>query len=219
MRINKWIARQTGIGRRTADDLIERGEVLINGVVATLGQEVDGSEEIIVEGRAVATSTDHTTLLFHKPRGYVCSRNGQGSQTVYDLLPTEYQDLKIAGRLDRDSSGLLVLSNDGDVIQQLTHPTRHKQKTYILTTRHPLTDQDIMLINTIGVDIGDERPSRFTITPMGEDRTYKAVLLEGRNRQIRRTLEAVGNQVATLHRTNIGSYSLGDLAEGDWKSA
>ncbi len=218
MRINKWIAGQTGYGRRTVDRYIEEGKITVNGAVATMGQTVDGTEIITLNGRTIDTrQAESVTILLHKPRGYVCSREGQGSKTVYDLLPEKYRDFKLAGRLDRDSSGLLILSNDGDVIQQLTHPTLHKQKTYIITTRRPLSESDVKAIQK-GVDIGDERPSQFEITPYNnQERMYKAVLLEGRNRQIRRTMEAVGNQVITLHRTQIGDYSIGNLKPIEYK--
>lgn len=220
MRINKWIAGQTGFGRRTVDRYIEEGKITVNGEVATMGQSVDGTEAITLNGRTIDTHKEESvTILLHKPRGYVCSREGQGSKTVYDLLPEKYQDLKLAGRLDKDSSGLLMLSNDGAVIQQLTHPTLHKQKTYIITTRRPLSEADLKTIQK-GVDIGDERPSQFEITPYNDqERKYKAVLLEGRNRQIRRTMEAVGNQVVTLHRIQIGNFALEGLAEGRYKIA
>lgn len=220
MRINKWIAGQTGFGRRTIDRFIEEGKITVNGEVAAMGQSVDGTETITLNGRAIDTKkAESVTILLHKPRGYVCSREGQGSKTVYDLLPRNYLDLKLAGRLDRDSSGLLILSNDGDVIQELTHPTLHKQKTYIVTTRRPLSDADIAKIKK-GADIGDPRLSSFEITPIkDQERRYKAVLLEGRNRQIRRTMEAVGNQVVTLHRTSMGDFTLGTLTEGAYRLA
>ena len=220
MRINKWIAGQTGFGRRTVDRFIEEGKITVNGAVASMGQSVDGTETITLNGRVIeAQHTEPITILLHKPRGYVCSRDGQGSKTVYDLLPEKYQDLKLAGRLDRDSSGLLILSNDGDVIQGLTHPTLHKQKTYIVTTRRPLSETDLTAIKK-GVDIGDPRLSSFEISPIPDhDRKYKAVLLEGRNRQIRRTMEAVGNQVVTLHRTSMGDFALKGLAQGTYTTA
>lgn len=218
MRINKWIATHSGRGRRTVDELIAQQKVMVDGIVATLGQEVDGSEKIVVEGKLVdAKAAGHITILLHKPVGYVCSRDGQGSKTVYDLLPPEYRDLKIAGRLDKDSSGLVVLSSDGDVIQQLTHPTQHKEKTYLITTQKALTADELGRIQDPGVDIGDERPSRFAITPMDEERAYKAVLQEGRNRQIRRTIEALHNHVITLQRTHLGPYSLGPLMSGQYQ--
>lgn len=218
MRINKWIATHSGRGRRTVDDLIAQQKVMVNGIVATLGQEVDGSEKIVVEGKLVeAKAAGHITILLHKPVGYVCSRDGQGSPTVYDLLPPEYRDLKIAGRLDRDSSGLLILTSDGDVIQQLTHPTQHKEKTYLITTQKALTADELGRIQNAGVDIGDDRLSRFLITPMDEECTYKAVLQEGRNRQIRRTIEALHNRVVTLERIRLGTFTLDGLNEGKFK--
>jgi 23S rRNA pseudouridine2605 synthase len=218
MRINKWIAGQMGIGRRTVDELILHGNVVVNGQIATIAQQIDGTEQIVVNGKPIATkSPDSATLLLHKPVGYVCSRNGQGSKTVYDLLPAEYEDLKIAGRLDRDSSGLVVMSRNGDMIQELSHPSQDKKKTYRITTRRPLTTEELDKIQNAGVDIGDDRLSRFSITPTGEDCTYIAVLTEGRNRQIRRTIEALHTHVQSLQRTHLGPYSLDNLDEGAYQ--
>ncbi len=173
MRINKWIAGQIGIGRRTADQLVTDGKVLVDGLAATIGQSITGVEKVVVDGKhIVAKTTEPTTILLHKPVGYVCSRDGQGSPTVYDLLPEKYKGLKIAGRLDKDSSGLVVMSSDGDVIQDLTHPTAHKKKIYVVTTKRPLTPDLMAILSKKGVDIGDRRLSRFeAIESLGKIRT------------------------------------------------
>lgn len=219
MRINKWIAHNATIGRRRADNLISLGKVSVNDVVAVLGQDVDGSERITINGEAISQISNRpVTILLHKPAGYVSSRDGQGSRTVYDLLPQEYSHLKMAGRLDKDSTGLVILSSDGKVIQALTHPTLLKKKVYMLKTAYPLTRDDVNLITTRGVDIGDNRPSVFSLTVIpNKKNTYRTVLYEGRNRQIRRTVEALGNHVVSLHRLEIGEYSLHNLAEGNFK--
>lgn len=219
MRINRWIAIQTGVSRRRADELIAVGAVTINGVTARPGDHVEEGCTVTVKGVAVATTrAPERTILLHKPPGYVCSRDGQGAKTVYDLLPAELQHLKIAGRLDKDSSGLVILSTDGQVIQELSHPSNKKKKTYIITTRKPIREEDLTAIAGGGVDIGDRRPSRFAITKLPERNTYKAVLSEGRNRQIRRTMEAIHNQVVTLHRVRLGPYELGELPTGGFST-
>lgn len=221
MRINKWIAHNATIGRRRADNLISLGKVRVNGEVAKLGQEIDGSERITINGETISqVSNRPVTILLHKPAGYVSSRDGQGSRTVYDLLPPEYSHLKMAGRLDKDSTGLVILSSDGKVIQALTHPTLHKKKVYILKTSYPISRDDVSLISTRGINIGENRPSIFSLTVIPRKKnTYRAVLYEGRNRQIRRTVEALGNHVISLHRVEIGDYSLNNLAEGNFKQA
>lgn len=218
MRINKWIAGHTDLARRKVDELIGQRRIRVNGTVATLGQNIEGTETITIDGKTITVLNDAPiTVLLNKPVGYVCSKDGQGSKTVYELLPPEYGHLNIAGRLDKDSSGLVVLSSDGEVIQQLTHPTLNKKKVYVITTKRTLTDEVIHLIQHTGVNIGDKRKSRFKVIPDPDKlRTYTVILSEGRNRQIRRTIEAVKNQVETLHRIQIGTYELGNLPLGKY---
>src|SRR5579871_5689398 len=127
MRLNKFIAGATGMGRRAADQAIAAGRVQVNGHTASLGQEVDTSDQIKLDHQPVTVGDQRsTTILLNKPIGYVVSRNGQGSRTIYELLPAEYQQLKPIGRLDKDSSGLLLLTNDGQLTYELTHPSHQK---------------------------------------------------------------------------------------------
>jgi pseudouridine synthase len=218
MRINKWLAQQTSLSRRTVDELITQKKILVNNSIATLGQEITGDESITIEGKPLQPqSFIPITILLHKPIGYVCSRDGQGSKTVYELLPKQYEALNIAGRLDKDSSGLVILSNDGEIIQEFSHPTLQKEKIYIITTQQPLTKNIMDNIQQKGINIGDQRLSKFKITPI-EDKidTYKIILYEGRNRQIRRTMEAIHNRVTSLHRIQIGGYHLKNIKEGQY---
>ena len=129
MRINKFVALATGMSRRTADQAIAEGRVAVNGRPPTAGQQVTDEDQINLDGQTLQKPAA-TTIMMNKPVGYVVSRDGQGSQTIYDLLPEEYQGLKPIGRLDKDSSGLLLLTNDGTLAQELTHPKYHKQKVY-----------------------------------------------------------------------------------------
>lgn len=218
MRINKWIAQQTTLSRRKVDELIANGEIRINNSIAALGQDITGNETITIQNKQINAQTfTPITLLLHKPVGYVCSRQGQGNKTIYDLLPPNYSHLNIAGRLDKDSSGLVLLSNDGDILQQFSHPTLQKEKIYIITTQQPLTKNIMDNIQQKGINIGDKKLSTFKITPIDEKiNTYKIILYEGRNRQIRRTIEAIHNRVTSLHRIQIGTYHLKSLKEGQY---
>src|SRR5574344_997300 len=132
IRLNKYLAEKIGLSRRQADDFIAAGKVLVNGTPAILGARISGDEKISVNGKAVDNGDiKYTYIMLNKPVGYVCSRKQQGdSPTLYDLLPDEYKSLKTVGRLDRNSSGIILLSNDGDFNFQMTHPSFVKTKVY-----------------------------------------------------------------------------------------
>jgi 23S rRNA pseudouridine2605 synthase len=218
MRLNKFIAENTDLSRRKADNAIENGRVKINEKVAKLGDTVTELDKISIDGnQIIITDKKVITILLNKPVGYVCSRDGQGAKTVYDLLPEEYRALNIAGRLDKDSSGLVILTSDGNLLQELTHPSKNKKKIYIVDTNKSLSKVDIeKLLN--GVDIGDERLSMFkSITTIGPS-SYEIILEEGRNRQIRRTLDNLSIEVINLKRVNLGQFSLNSLGSKQYIS-
>ncbi len=214
MRINKYLAYRYGCSRRGADQAIERGEVFVNSQPASVGQEISAEQDTIIWPGHTPIKKQGTTIKLHKPTGYVSSHEGQGSKTIYDLLPPEYQHLKIAGRLDKDSSGLMILSDDGNLIQELSHPSNNKIKVYRVTLHKELQDADIKKL-MIGVDIGDQQPSRMSVNK--QEKRYVVSLEEGRNRQIRRSFSALGYEVRTLHRTQIDKTHLDDLASGEYK--
>lgn len=212
MRLNRFIAQYSSLSRRKADDLIAAGKVVVNRKPANLGTIVSDSDIVVVDGkRLVPLERQTKVVLLHKPVGFVCSRDGQGSPTVYDLLQNNMQDLKVAGRLDKDSSGLVVMTNDGDLLQELTHPSNDKEKVYIATLGKPLEDGAIAKIAK-GINIGDERISKMSVIPLEKPLRYEVRIHEGRNRQIRRSFEALGYQVVALHRTNLGPYSLDGIS-------
>src|SRR5690242_11466002 len=124
MRINKFIAQATGLGRRAADAAITAGRVRVDGEMPSSGMNVRATDKVTFDSRMITIRDDApVTIMLNKPAGYVVSRNGQGSKTIYDLLPPEYQQLKPVGRLDKNSSGLLLLTNDGRLANELTHPS------------------------------------------------------------------------------------------------
>ena len=155
--------------------------------------------------------------MLNKPEGYVCSRTGQGSTTIYELLPKHYADLKPVGRLDKDSSGLILLTNDGNLANQLTHPSFRKTKIYEVTLDKPLTKTAQNKIEK-GVQL-DDGISQLNIKKIQNryDRKFFVFMREGRNRQIRRTFGALGYKVVKLHRTGFGPYKLDGLETGQNK--
>jgi 23S rRNA pseudouridine2605 synthase len=219
-RLNKHLALELGVSRREADNLIEKGSVLINDTAATLGARFNEGDSIKVNGKELSKNTAYQYLLFHKPVGYVCSRRDQGENpTIYTLLPKEYHALKPVGRLDRDSSGLLLLTNDGDFAYQMTHPKFQKTKIYNVRLDRELEPLHQQMISDHGVQLEDGG-SKLMLERLSDDnrKGWKVIMSEGRNRQIRRTFGALGYSVVKLHRTDFGNYSLGDIQQGKFKT-
>lgn len=215
MRINKLLAERLGISRRKADEFLLKNDVLVNDTMALQGQDITDTDTITINGKALPAKPAYTYVLFNKPVGYVCSRDGQGSATIYDLLPSEYHHLNPVGRLDKDSSGLLLLTNDGDLHQKLTHPSYEKQKQYQVMLDKPLTPNDQALIKK-GVLL-DDGTSILSLGDGKDNHSWTVTMHEGRNRQIRRTFEALGYRITKLHRTTFGDYQLGTLKNGAWR--
>jgi 23S rRNA pseudouridine2605 synthase len=211
MRINKFVAQASGLSRRAADQAINQGRVLINKKPANLGDQVLDQALVKLDNVDINLTNNHTTIILNKPVGYVCSRDGQGSKTVYDLLPKRYARLKPIGRLDKNSSGLILLSDDGDLANQLTHPKFEKTKLYTVQLNKPLTQEDAIRIKGEGVQLEDGI-SRFAIKSLNKEKTiWQARMHEGRNRQIRRTFEGLSYRIIALKRTNFGTFELGEL--------
>lgn len=211
MRLNVFIASGTGLSRRAADRTISDGRVLVNGLVPELGQQVTVTDKVSLDGLPVKQKSSHITIMFNKPVDCVCSRDGQGSKTIYDYLPKQYHELKPVGRLDKNSSGLLLLTDDGQLANDLTHPSRQKMKVYRIRVDKPLQPLHQQMITDHGIDLEDGKSS-FMIQKDGEDLVI--TMREGRNRQIRRTFKALGYVVTDLHRIQFGDYHLGALALG-----
>ncbi len=237
VRLNKFLAEQLGISRRQADDLISAGKISVNGQPAVLGQRVnlpdsgpseskserilsktiDKIDKVCYNGIMVSEIVAYIYLGMNKPAGYVCSRRRQGNTpTIYELLPPQYQNLKTVGRLDKDSSGLILLTNDGTFAFQMTHPGFRKTKLYEVRLDKPLQPLHQQEITDFGIEIGDGI-SKMGLEKLSEDRkNWLVVLHEGRNRQIRRTFAALGYEVVKLHRTQFGPYRLSGLKPGEF---
>jgi 23S rRNA pseudouridine2605 synthase len=211
MRINRFIALATGLSRRAADKLADAGELLVNGHPIKAGREVTEADRITLRGKRLRLPKTQTIIL-NKPVGYVCSRDGQGSKTVYDLLPADFHALKPVGRLDKDSSGLLLMTNDGDLAHKLTHPKFVKRKVYEVELNKPLVREHWERITKKGVLLEDGL-SKFDVYSQRKSDGCRWIVTmhEGRNRQIRRTFARLGYEVVRLHRTAFGNYNLSVL--------
>lgn len=239
IRLNKFLAERLGVSRREADKLISADKVFIDDKPAILGARIDKDSKVCYNKKIIPFETNFLYIAFNKPIGYVCSRRAQGSApTLYELLPKEYQKLKTVGRLDKDSSGLILLTNDGDFAYQMTHPKFHKEKVYEVELDRPLEPLHQQMISDYGIML-DDGPSRFlvikdglaisptedhklgrapsSVSEVGDMRArYVVKLSEGRNRQIRRTFAALGYRVTSLHRTQFGKYQLSGLKPGEY---
>lgn len=218
-RLNKQLALLLGISRREADNFIKSGRVKINGTKATLGDRVVDGDAIEVDNRRLDIKPAYIYIMLNKPVGYVSSRRQQGdTPTLYRLLPPQYQSLKTVGRLDKDSSGLIILTNDGDFTQRMTHPSYTKVKVYEVELDHELEPLHQQMISDYGVDLPDGK-SQLQLMRLSDNsrKSWQVTMHEGRNRQIRRTFGALGYTVISLHRTNFGNYALGDMKPGEFK--
>ena len=216
-RLNKHIALQLGVSRREADNLIEFDHVRVNGEKVTLGARFEIGDDITVKGAPITDSTAYIYLAMNKPINYVCSRRQQGeTQTIYSLLPEQYHHLKPVGRLDKDSSGLILLTNDGDFAYEMTHPKFYKTKRYEVSLDAELAPLHQQMISDHGITLEDG-PSKLVLERADDTRLHWIVTMhEGRNRQIRRTFSSIGYTVTKLHRTDFGHYSLGDIEPGSF---
>lgn len=219
LRLNKYLALQLGVSRREADNIIDAKRVTINGQATTLGARFNEGDKITVDGKVLGDKVAYQYIALNKPSGYVCSRAQQDANpTIYELLPPKLHHLKTVGRLDLDSSGLILLSNDGDFTYQMTHPRFSKVKIYNVRLESALSPLHQQMISDYGVTLEDG-PSKMQLERMNDvDRkSWIVTMREGRNRQIRRTFGSLGYTVLKLHRTNFGNYALGDLEEGKFE--
>lgn len=216
MRVNKYLALATDLSRRQADDAIDDGRVLINGELAQMGTLIGPADIVTLDSQPVKPPTTYTTIMLHKPVGYVCSRDGQGSPTIYELLPSDLLHLNPVGRLDKDSSGILLMTNDGALAHRLTHPSYQKDKVYVVTLDKPLSPRDASTIGDTGVEL-DDGPSRLRLKTTVHNRSLQVTMSEGRNRQIRRTFEKLGYKVTALHRLQFSTFKLGSLPVSHYK--
>lgn len=217
MRINKYLAECGVASRRGCDKLIEEGRVIVNGKTAALGDDIAGGEEICVDGVPVSHGEKHSYYLLNKPKGYVCTvRDDKGRKTVMELLPPDAGRVFPVGRLDYDTEGMLLLTDDGDLTFRLTHPKNEVPKTYLVKIEKGITDAELNRLRA-GVEIDGVLTGKSKVKVIETDKAFtklQVTITEGRNRQVRKMFEAVGKQVVFLKRIRIGEMRLGSLPRG-----
>ena len=225
MRINKYISLCGIASRCAAEALVTEGRVEVNGEVVTdLGHQVDEEkDEVLIDGKPAKLPRKTTTILFHKPPGCVCTKEDpQGRRTVYDYLPPGFQHLKYVGRLDLQSRGLLLFTDDGELLHRLTHPSYEIPRSYYVWTTKPLSETAAQKL-VDGVDIRDEEDPNaeeeiaFATDVYLENGFAELVLIEGKNREIRRMMRAIGYEIRDLKRVSYCQIQLGDLPAGEFR--
>lgn len=235
LRLQRFLARSGVASRRGSEDLMSAGRVAVNGqVVRELGTKVDPTRDVVsVDGKVVTWGAESAYLMLHKPAGYLCTmRDPRGRATVAELMPLgDYPGLFCVGRLDKDTTGLLLFTTDGVAAQRLLHPSFEKSKRYVALLDAPLSDRAIeRLGHGLALEDGpcapalarrlegadrEGLPEAYRLAPVGQ--VAQIVIHEGRKHQVKRMFEAVGRHVEKLHRASFGPLELGDLPEGAWR--
>lgn len=222
MRLQRYLARSgSASSRRKAEDLIRSGRVRVNGRLATIGDGAEPSDTVELDGEPVELPAEHVYLALNKPAGYLTAlrdERGRDRPTVAALVP-EIPGLIPVGRLDADTTGLLLFTNDGPLAHRVTHPSREVEKEYLATVAGATSDPALKVL-AAGPDLDDGpmRPPRLhDVRRSREATTFRLTIHEGRNRIIRRACAAVGLEVVGLHRLRVGPVRLGGLASGEYR--
>ena len=225
IRIQKVLSEYGILSRRGAEAAVAQGRILVNGQPAQTGQPINPKKDIVLlDGKQIVFKKDKKSvvIMLNKPRGVITTtKDEQGRKSVLDLLSDLPQRVYPVGRLDRNSEGLLLLTNDGELANALTHPSRHIGKTYRVTVRSSVSEEQLIALST-GVKLeGDDKPtlpaSVHLITAQPGRSVLGLTIYEGRNRQVRRMCEAVGLEVIRLRRSSVGPVKLGMLPPGKWR--
>ncbi len=220
-RLQKYLSECSVASRRKSEELIMQGKVFVNGKKASIGDKVDPKTDIVtVNGKKVHKVKEKYYIMLNKPRGYVTTMSDElGRKCVKELVANVGAVVYPVGRLDRDSEGLLLLTNDGEFANNIMHPRKHIPKTYRVTVRSALTeDQITSLTGGVMIDGRQTLPAEVRLLEKSESRSvFEIVIYEGRNRQIRKMCEETGLEVARLKRTAVGGVKLGMLHTGSWR--
>lgn len=223
MRINKFLAECGAASRRGADELIESGKVSVNGKrITEPGVDINVDNDcVLVDGQRIKPVARYTYIMLNKPKGCICSSSDEkGRRTVYDYLKGIEIKLSTVGRLDYDSEGLLLLTNDGELVNKLTHPSNEIPKTYIVKAEGSLREDELASLRK-GVKLLDGAKTARAKVKLLEFREglsrLEMVLFEGKNREIRRMFEAIGRKVVFLKRKAVAELELGGLARGAFR--
>jgi len=223
VRLQKYLAHAGVTSRRKAEELIEKGRVRVNGrVVRELGTSVAGDDCVEVGGRIVSVPLQHRYVILHKPLKVMTTmRDPEGRRTVADLVPRDLGRVVPVGRLDYDTSGVLLMTDDGELAHILTHPSFGVEKTYRAVVRGRLGPEDVKkFLAGVRLEEGSARPAKVRVVRTGSRASEIDITIhEGRNRQVRRMFDATDHPVSSLVRLRFGPLSLGTLAPGHWREA
>ena len=214
IRLNKYLSESGVCSRREADRWIEEGAVTVNGKIAVTGQRIAPSDTIIAKGKLVRKEEEKVILLLNKPAGIVCTAEKREKNNVISFLNYPKRVFPV-GRLDKDSTGLLLLTNDGELVNKIMRAGNYHEKEYVVTVNRPI-DPSFCKKMAQGVPILDTVTRKCQVVQTGE-KEFRIILTQGLNRQIRRMCEALGYRVVTLKRIRIMNLRLGNLKEGTWR--
>ena len=214
MRLNKHISESGICSRREADAWIAAGRVTVNGAPAALGTQVKEGDDVRVDGQPLPARRADVYIALNKPRGITCATESAIAGNIVDLVRHRERIFPI-GRLDKDSEGLILLTNNGDIVNEILRVEHGHEKEYLVTVEPPITGTFLSMM-AAGVRIGGEKTKPCLVTRAGRD-SFRIVLTQGRNRQIRRMCSALGWRVKSLVRLRIMHIRLGSLASGRWR--
>lgn len=221
MRLNKFLASAGVASRRHSDQLILEGRICVNGkVVETPGVQInEKKDKVTFDGKELSLPSSFVYIKLNKPKGYICSASDEkGRKTIYDLIPTEERLFSI-GRLDYDTEGLIILTNDGDFANRVAHPSFSLEKEYQVTVEGKIVESELAVMRKGAVVDGERMPpAKVTLLSSDEKSTKLSVIInEGQNRQVRRMFEAIGRVIILLKRVRIGDVKLGGLSRGEFR--
>ncbi|AYB40617.1 23S rRNA pseudouridine(2604) synthase RluF [Brevibacillus laterosporus] len=214
MRINKFISETGYCSRREADKLVEAGRVTINGVVAELGSQADGGDDVKIDGKALGIKKAAVYIALHKPVGITCTTERHIKGNIVDFVNHPERIFPI-GRLDKDSEGLILLTNDGDIVNKILRAENNHDKEYIVTVDKPITDAFLKGMAS-GVRILGTTTKPCQVNRINE-RSFRIILTQGLNRQIRRMCQVFGYKVQRLQRIRIMNIHLDGIKKGEWR--
>ena len=216
VRLNKYISEAGLCSRREADRLIEAGRVQVDGKTAVSGQKVSDNQEILVDGKSISKEEEMVLLAVNKPRGGVCTTDKRwGDQTVEELIHYPKRVFYM-GRLDKDSEGLLLMTNNGEILNKMMRAGNYHEKEYLVRVNRPVTEAFLSGMAKGGIPVQEQQTRPCKVEKTGE-RTFRIILTQGLNRQIRRMCEYFGYQVVKLKRIRIMNIMLGDLPTGSYR--
>lgn len=221
MRLNKFLSASGVCSRRKADELIENGEIIVNGKVETqLGTNIDEKKDkIIYNGKVISLTSEFVYYKLNKPKGYICSNNDdKGRKTIFELLPKDKRLFSI-GRLDYNTEGLILITNDGELSEAISHPRYEVNKEYIVTIEGKILESELAVLRAGVVEKGIRMPKARVqrLETDGKITKISVIINEGQNRQVRRMFEAIGKTIILLKRVRIGEITLGGLQRGTYK--